>query len=171
MRFTNAKQYNFTYSNFVERYYSYTNTLPDVAQREYTITEGYDPYDLTYYSGSTKTVAEIKIRNISSTHFTTGYLEKQKLDSLLKLSIQLNTPDIHYQMYYSDGVVAIWNLRGFLDLPTLQRRCPQTTANGKLDYVMKEVIELPLDRAMKFNYNIPDKKRIKQEFEKRFTLR
>lgn len=90
--------------------------------REYCATESwckvireskdeYAHWDVSFYSGSTKIIGEIKKRDYDSNDFSFWDYEKDKHDNLLKVYKKCNEVDdveIQYINIYNNDVIRIW---------------------------------------------------------------
>lgn len=75
-------------------------------------------YDVSFTSGDTKMIGEIKFREYPSTAFDNWYIKQSKIRGLermkritdTKLSPDENESQIAYILFFTDGVVRIWNV-------------------------------------------------------------
>jgi hypothetical protein len=155
MKIITKSQDRFIYPSFQERYYIATNKIKGASNYKYTQVEGYQKYDYTFTLKGKECIAEAKIRAFKSTQHTTAYLEKDKYDALIQLHKETGAIPI-YTMFYTDKVVAYFNLLNFADIEPVQEHCPKTSkGTNQQEYINKYVIHLPLDRAKKLSYTIP----------------
>lgn len=72
--------------------------------------DDYAHWDVSYFSGSTKIIGEIKKRNYDSTTYCNWDYEQQKHDNLLEVYHKVNDEDsqIQYINIYADDVIRIW---------------------------------------------------------------
>jgi hypothetical protein len=78
--------------------------------------DDYAPWDISYYSGSTKIIGEIKIRNYDSKAFLDWDYEQKKHNSLLSVyeKVKANPAnkkkqiEIQYINFFTDDAIKIW---------------------------------------------------------------
>jgi hypothetical protein len=109
----------------------------------------FSPWDVSYTSGSTQVIGEIKMREYASDAFDGWFLEEKKLKELSvirkavidKQKDSLPTPVIHYINMFTDGQIMIWditNLEGTVEQIKLNK-----TTMGDTFKVDKGIITLP----------------------------
>lgn len=76
-----------------------------------------DPYDVSYTSGDTKIIGEIKFRNFPSTAFPDWLMQQHKIKDITVLKNKVDTkyPNdkncrIQFIIFYTDGIVQIWDI-------------------------------------------------------------
>lgn len=161
------KDERFIYSSFKERVYSHTNTLPDVDRHRYEPVISFSKFDLTFYSANTECVVEIKVRDFDSGRYDSTMIEVDKYNYLINQYEETGKLPF-YQCYFTDGQVLIFNLLHCDDIQTEFINCPKYSSTETREYIQKPVKNLPVDRAMRFSYQIPPESEIKRLFNQRY---
>lgn len=115
-------------------------------------TSKFDVWDLVGEKNDTKMYVEIKNREIKSTAYSTSFLELKKYKNLTELaSDSTGKAKAFYFVSYTDNVSYLWDLSKLkLDKLKIEKRWMlEVTLDHRQDYVVKEVIELPLTAASK----------------------
>jgi hypothetical protein len=113
----------------------------------------YATWDVSYMSGSTHIIGEIKMRNFESKAFDTWFLERKKLDALhvvreavITKKKDVKAPSIQYINLFNDEVIRIWDITNLemeskvIDL--------QATTFGDQSIKQKDTIGLPIETAV-----------------------
>ncbi|WP_299988680.1 hypothetical protein [uncultured Pontibacter sp.] len=159
----------FVYSSFKERYYTESNQFPKFSDFSFTNILGYDQHDATYTAHGKKCVAEFKIRDVSSTAYPSAMIEKKKFDYLMGRYQETGELPI-YQCYYNDGVCLLFNLLKCQDIQVELIPCPKYTMNRAAGKTDKYVLNLPTDRALRMQYNIPAESDVQKSFYSQYTV-
>lgn len=110
-------------------------------------------WDLSFFSGRTQMIGEIKVRDYNSRDFDNWYLEADKLDALRKLNEVIPNSRITYINHFKDNITYIWDLTELketeLDYSMQNLQINDYTTQTKL----KKVIHLPHHIAIKFETN------------------
>lgn len=110
-------------------------------------------YDLGYYSGGTKIIAEIKVRDYPSTAFNDWLIQEHKYKDLqtLKKQVEAKYPDedirIHYVCFFTDGIVRIWDITNLTNQGLTNTLVGKTT-KGDTRLVKRTQYLLPNDNAI-----------------------
>ena len=118
----------------------------------------YSKWDVSYFSGSTAMLGEIKKRKYESTSYGEWYLQVDKYTVLSNMQVKLKQEGkevkITYINHFTDNITQIWVLDG-IDLSKLERKTLLLQTNDyddKLEY--KEVYCLPHMKAHKFETDL-----------------
>lgn len=109
-------------------------------------------WDLSYFSGDTAMIGEIKYRNYSSTAFPDWFLQLDKLKYLQAMYkfIKLNGKEtkITYINHYADGKTLIWDLTNLNILDYDIKKIMLQKNDFDEEIVLKEVIYLKATEAI-----------------------
>lgn len=89
-------------------------------------------WDVSYYSGTTIIIGEIKDRNYKSDAYEDWILQKKKLDELkiIRETVILRNPnktvEIHYINFFEDNEMMIWDITNLVDPEVIQSQLPKT---------------------------------------------
>ena len=114
-----------TWDNFKPAYYDYSH---------YDL-EGSSCWD----DDEMHTIVEVKERR--SNKWPTWYIEKQKMDSMLKTDV-----DFRYLCIVCNNVYTVYNINDIIKCKTIHKSMNKTTAEGfdrQVEKVIKEVYEFP----------------------------
>jgi hypothetical protein len=137
----------------------FTSTFPSMKWVENTDTFG--RWDM---SGSTKSTydaslapkksvdmyAEIKVRNLKSTDYSTTYLEKKKYDAMIELANQTATGKAFYFVAFTDDASYLFDLKN-IEVEKFQKSSwmKEKTFDQSTKYVEKQIYDLPLNLAVR----------------------
>lgn len=113
-------------------------------------------WDVSYYSGQTRIMGEIKVRNKGIDTWDTWILEINKLkklfeirDKLIKKNPKQPEPRIHYINIFNDNQIAIWDITS-IDINTIEvvnTLMPKEFV-GSRDKINKDSIFLNINNAI-----------------------
>ena len=116
----------------------------------------FSSWDVSYTSGGTQVIGEIKMRNFASNTFNGWFLEDKKLKDLKVVrdevinkqndSTSTSTPTIQYINIFNDGNIIIWDITN-IDSVTTTMSLKRTTMGNQFD-IDKAIITLPTSDAM-----------------------
>lgn len=114
----------------------------------------YAAWDVSYTSGATQVIGEIKLRDYASDAFDGWFMEEKKLKALhavreavkSKYKHSTTTPSIHYINIFTDDKIIIWDVTN-LDAVVETHNLQQTTM-GNQQEVSKAIITLPTATAV-----------------------
>ncbi|TXK36802.1 hypothetical protein FVR03_16805 [Pontibacter qinzhouensis] len=164
-----SKNVKFVYSSFKERYTAENSNISIFNNYSFTDITGYDQFDATCEVAGKKAIVEYKVRNNASDRYPSVMIEKKKFDFLISQYEETGAIPI-YQSFYTDGYALIFDLRKCQDIQVELIPCPKYTANPAAGRTNKYVINLPIERALKKKYTMPDPKEIDQSFYKHFKV-
>ena len=103
-------------------------------------------WDVSYYSGGTAIVGEIKLRQCTSTKYDTLILQVNKLKELQAIQDNIPHSRIHYINIFNDGEMIIFDLTDLdpLTVDVLSVQLPKTTSGSK-ELTNKQIIYLPIN--------------------------
>jgi hypothetical protein len=104
-------------------------------------------WDISFYSGKTANIGEIKLRKYKSDDYGTWYLQVDKYDELVQLQSKLKAKGkdtkITYINIFQDNITVIWVLDN-IDMLKLEKKMIQLQKNDYEDeLVWKQVYALP----------------------------
>lgn len=141
---------NFQKTEKIGRKY-FEKLLQNAKVTDYKFTK--DPYlswDCEYTIGDTTYLAEIKVRNCTSTQYQDFILESHKVEAIkAEAATRENRTVGVYANFFSDGIAALWNIDNVSSTtPEIIKYCAKTTAydNG---YTEKKVRMITLNQAAK----------------------
>jgi hypothetical protein len=109
--------------------------------------DDYSHWDVSFYSGKTANIGEIKLRKYKSNDYGTWYLQVDKYDALVQLQSELKAKGkdtrIAYINIFQDNITQIWVLDN-IDMSKLEKKMIQLQKNDYEDeLVWKQVYALP----------------------------
>lgn len=113
----------------------------------------YAHWDVSYYSGDTTIIGEIKDRQENSDTYGTWIMEINKLRALFNVRDKMKNRGIetriHYINIFTDNELAIWDVTD-LDISKLdvKTEAHQKTECGDQTKINKEVFYLPIEEAL-----------------------
>lgn len=103
----------------------------------------YAPWDISYYSGTTQIIGEIKVREYSSDSFPTWILELDKLQALRELQAKQPSTKITYINHFPDNITLIWDLTNLDETQLYQGVVHLPKNNYTTETRLKSVVYLP----------------------------
>lgn len=118
----------------------------------FTPAKGYDREE-GYYTATTRTrkeiVFEVKNRNITSDMYTTTYIEKDKVDNILRIAKETNhIPFLFF--FFTDNKYMTVKLDFDTCYTTIKKLAPKTTM-GNQTKVLKEFVPFKITRLSSIN--------------------
>ena len=94
---------------------------------------------------------EVKVRNLSSTSYSTTFLEVKKYYHLMDLANLTDNGKAFYFVAFSDATAALFDLKTIdnIDQYWTKRWMKEVTLEGQTKSVEKEIYDLPLSLAVK----------------------
>lgn len=124
----------------------------------------YDVWDVSYMSGGTRIIGEIKDRDISSQQYDELFLEFEKFNNLKLLRDKLIEKDItnekiriQYINFFNDGITIIWDITN-IDNYVIREIKMQKSEFGDRTQINKKTILLPTNKMIycDFGFNEDD---------------
>lgn len=120
--------------------------------------DDYSKWDVSFYSGSTAIVGEIKKRKYESTTYGTWYLQLDKYNALINVQSELRNAGkeakIAYINHFDDNITNIWVLDN-LDISKLEKKAVYLQINDYTEECeLKECYCLPHAYAHKFETDL-----------------
>lgn len=111
------------------------------------IKDSYDRVDYYFQINGKQAVAEIKVRNA----FYDDYLiEADKLQTLLQEKEDKGLDGAYYVCFYGNQMY-LFSTNAIKQYGRLQRKYCKRTTMGMCDYVLKDVILIPTDKASRYD--------------------
>ncbi len=109
-------------------------------------------WDVSYYSGDTVVIGEIKDRKCNSDDYSTWILQEDKLNELKKIKqkVILRNPTanvkVHYINFFEDNEMFVWDITD-MALKSVETALPKTYC-GDTSLKNKQIIYLPTNTTI-----------------------